>query len=131
MTDKTQAAIDLCRTKALAYIATSDENGQPQVSPVWVDVIDGKPAFNTAAGRAKERNLRRDPRVSLAIADPEDPYTYAEVQGTATLTEEGADEFIDALAKKYLDEDSYPFRTPDEQRVTVVIEPAKIFGQGA
>jgi PPOX class probable F420-dependent enzyme len=130
MTDKTQAALDLCRTKALAYIATSDENGQPQVSPVWVDVIDGKPAFNTAAGRAKERNLRRDPRISLAIADPENPYSYVEIQGTATLTEDGADDFIDALAKKYLDKDSYPFRKADEQRVTVLIEPDRYFGQG-
>jgi PPOX class probable F420-dependent enzyme len=130
MTDKAQAALDLCRTKALAYIGTSDESGQPQVSPVWIDVIDGKPAFNTAAGRAKERNLRRDPRLSLAIADPEDPYLYVEVQGRATLTEDGADDFIDALAKKYLDKDSYPFRTADERRVTVLIEPDRYFGPG-
>jgi PPOX class probable F420-dependent enzyme len=130
MTDKAQTALDLSRTKALAYVGTTDEDGRPQVSPVWIDVIDGKPAFNTAAGRAKERNLRRDPRISLAIADPENPYSYVEIQGTATLTEEGADDFIDALAKKYLDKDSYPFRTPDEQRVTVVIEPEKYFGQG-
>jgi PPOX class probable F420-dependent enzyme len=130
MTDKAQTALDLIRSKALAYVGTTDEDGRPQVSPVWIDVIDGKPAFNTAAGRAKERNLRRDPRVSLAIGDPENPYLYVEIQGTATLTEEGADDFIDALAKKYLDKDSYPFRTPDEQRVTVLIEPEKYFGQG-
>ena len=130
MTDKAQAALDLCRTKALAYIGTSDEDGQPQVSPVWIDVIDGKPAFNTAAGRAKERNLRRDSRVSLAIADPENPYLYIEVQGHATLTEDGADDFIDALAKKYLDADSYPFRTPGERRINVLIEPDRYFGQG-
>jgi PPOX class probable F420-dependent enzyme len=130
MTDKAQIAIDFCRTKTLAYVGTSDEDGRPQVSPVWIDVIDGKPAFNTAAGRAKERNLRRDPRISLAIADPENPYAYVEVQGTATLTEEGADEFIDALAKKYLDADSYPFRDPAEKRVTVLVEPDKYFGQG-
>jgi PPOX class probable F420-dependent enzyme len=130
MTDKAQAALDYCRTKSLAYIGTSDEDGQPQVTPVWIDVIDGKPAFNTAAGRAKERNLRKDPRISLAIADPEDPYKYVEIQGTATLTEDGADAFIDALAKKYLDVDSYPFRTPDEKRVTVLIEPDRYLGQG-
>lgn len=130
MTDKAQTALDLCRTKALAYIGTSDEDGMPQVSPVWIDVIDGKPAFNTAVGRAKERNLRRDPRISLAIADPENPYAYVEVQGTATLVEDGADEFIDALAKKYMDADSYPFRQEGEERVTVVIEPARYFGQG-
>jgi PPOX class probable F420-dependent enzyme len=130
MTDKAQTALDFCRSKGLAYIATSDEDGRPQVSPVWVDVIDGKPAFNTAAGRAKERNLRRDPRISLAIADPENPYAYVEVQGTATLTEEGADDYIAALAKKYLDADSYPFRDPAETRVTVIVEPDRYFGQG-
>ena len=128
MTDKAQAALDLCRTKGLAYIATSGEDGRPQVSPVWIDVLDGKPAINTAIGRAKERNLRRDPRISFAIANPENPYAYIEVQGTATLTEDGADAFIDALAKKYLDADAYPFRTPDEKRVTIVIEPEKYFG---
>jgi PPOX class probable F420-dependent enzyme len=128
MTDKAQAALELCRTKSLAYIGTSDEDGQPQVTPVWIDVIDGKPAFNTAAGRAKERNLRKDPRISLAIADPDDPYTYVEIQGTVTLTEDGADDFIDALAKKYLDLDAYPYRTADETRVTVLIEPDRYLG---
>jgi PPOX class probable F420-dependent enzyme len=130
MTDKAQAALDLCRTKALAYIGTTAPDGSPQVSPVWVDVIDGKPAFNTAIGRAKEKHLRADPRISLAIAAPDNPYQYIEVQGTATLTEDGADAFIDALAKKYMDKDSYPFRSAEEKRVTVVIEPDKYFGQG-
>ena len=128
MTDKSQAALDLCRTKSLAYIGTVGDDGQPQVTPVWVDVIDGKPAFNTAAGRAKERNLRNDPRISLAITDPENPYSYIEVQGRAVLTTEGADDFIDTLAKKYINEDKYPWRSPDEQRVTVLIEPEKFLG---
>jgi PPOX class probable F420-dependent enzyme len=126
MTEKTQAALDLFRTKALAYVGTVDEDGQPQVTPVWADLIDGKPAFNTAIGRAKERNLRRDPRVTVAITDPDDPYTYYEIRGTAILTEDGADDFIDALAKKYLDADSYPFRTPGERRINVLIESGKV-----
>jgi PPOX class probable F420-dependent enzyme len=128
MTDKAQVALELCRTKALAYIGTVDPDGQPQVTPVWVDVRDGKPAFNTALGRAKARNLQKDPRVSLAIADPDDPYRYVEVQGRATLTEHGADEFIDDLAKKYLGVDAYPNRTPGERRVTVLVEPDKYLG---
>jgi PPOX class probable F420-dependent enzyme len=128
MTDKSQAALDLCRTKSLAFIGTVGDDGQPQVTPVWIDVIDGKPAFNTAAGRAKERNLRKDPRISLAITDPENPYSYIEVQGRAVLTTEGADEFIDTLAKKYINEDTYPWRSPDETRITVLIEPEKFLG---
>jgi PPOX class probable F420-dependent enzyme len=131
MTDKTQAVLDLCRTKSMAFIATADADGQPQVTPVWIDVIDGKPAFNTAVGRAKERHLRRDPRISLAITDPENPYSYVEVQGTVTLTEDGADAFIDALAKKYLDVDSYPHRSATEKRVTVLVEPEKILGMSS
>jgi PPOX class probable F420-dependent enzyme len=131
MTDKTQAALDLCRTKSMAYVATVAPDGKPQVTPVWVDVIDGKPAFNTAIGRAKERHLRNDPRLSFAITDPENPYSYIEVQGTAVLTEEGADDFIDALAKKYLNEDTYPYRTPEETRITVLIEPDKIMGMSS
>jgi PPOX class probable F420-dependent enzyme len=123
--DNAQVALELCRTKALAYIGTVDEDGQPQVTPVWVDVRDGKPAFNTAVGRAKERNLRERPRVSLTIADPDDPYRYVEVQGRAVLTEEGADQFIDDLAKKYLDADSYPFRSEGEVRINVVVEPER------
>jgi PPOX class probable F420-dependent enzyme len=120
-----QVALELCRTKALAYIGTVDENGQPQVTPVWVDVREGKPAFNTARGRAKERNLRERPQVSLTIADPDNPYRYIEVQGRAVLTEEGADQYIDDLAKKYLDADSYPSRIEGEVRVTVLVEPEK------
>jgi PPOX class probable F420-dependent enzyme len=123
--DNAQVALELCRTKALAYIGTVDEDGQPQVTPVWVDVRDGKPAFNTAVGRAKERNLRERPRVSLTIADPDDPYRYVEVQGRAVLTEEGADQYIDDLARKYLDADSYPFRTEGEVRVNVFVEPER------
>src|ERR1700759_1407641 len=125
MADKAQDLLEYCRSTNLAWIGTSSPDGQPQVTPVWVDVIDGKPAFNTAIGRAKEKHLRADPRISLAIASPENPYQYIEVQGTATLTEDGADAFIDALAKKYMDKDSYPFRTPDEKRITVLIEPEK------
>jgi PPOX class probable F420-dependent enzyme len=128
MTDKSQAALDLCRTKSMAFVATVAADGKPQVTPVWVDVLDGKPAFNTAVGRAKERHLRNDPRISLAITDPENPYSYIEIQGTATLTEDGADDFIDALAKKYINEDTYPWRSPTETRITVLIEPEKILG---
>jgi PPOX class probable F420-dependent enzyme len=128
MTDKAQVALELCRTKALAFIGTVDPEGKPQVTPVWVDVRDGKPAFNTALGRAKARNLQKDPRVSLAITDPDDPYRYVEVQGRATLTEDGADEFIDDLAKKYLGVDAYPNRSPGERRVTVLVEPDKYLG---
>ncbi|MEX2613410.1 MAG: hypothetical protein WD380_07520, partial [Gaiellaceae bacterium] len=71
-----------------------------------------------------------DPRVSLAVVDPEDPYRWISVSGTASLVDEGADEHIDRLATKYLGKDSYPFRAPGERRVTVKISPTRIESRG-
>ena len=71
--------------------------------------------FNSAKGRQKDRNVRRDPRVALAIVDPENPYRYLEIRGRVVeITEEGADEHIDKMAKKYLGVDKYPYRQPTE-----------------
>ena len=80
--------------------------------------------LNTAEGRAWPRNLERDPRVTLTVQNMENPYEYVEVRGrVAERTHDGADEHIDALAKKYLDQDSYPYRQPGEQRVIIRVEP--------
>jgi len=105
-------------------------NGSPHTTVVWVDVDDAGVSFNTAYGRAKPRYIANDPRVSLAVVDPGDPYRWLAVNGTATLVDEGADEQIDRLAKKYLGKDSYPFRAPGERRVTVRIAPTRIEGRG-
>ena len=81
--------------------------------PVWVDVQDGRPVLNTAEGRAWPRNLERDPRVTLTVQNLENPYEYVEVRGrVAERTHEGADEHIDAMAKKYMDADEYPCASP-------------------
>ena len=106
------------------------EDGSPHSTVVWVDVEDGKVSFNTARGRAKPLNLERDPRVSLLVIDPNDPYKWVSVSGRAELTEEGADDQIDKLAKKYLGKDEYPWRSPDETRVKVLIEPVKVDSYG-
>ena len=106
------------------------EDGSPHSTIVWVDVDDGKVSFNTARGRAKPTHLERDPRVSLLVSDPNDPYKWVAVNGRAELTEEGADEQIDKLAKKYLGKDEYPWRTPEETRVKVLIEPEKVDATG-
>jgi PPOX class probable F420-dependent enzyme len=113
-------------TTALAFLATIDPDGGPQVTPVWVNVEDERVAFNTSAGRVKHRNMERDPRVTLALHDPDDQYAWVSIQGTVTMTTEGADEHIDRLAKKYLGKDLYPWRSPSEQRVTVFVEPTRI-----
>jgi PPOX class probable F420-dependent enzyme len=111
-------------------VTTLRPDGSPHSTIVWVDVEDGKVSFNTALGRAKPRYLVRDPRASLLVVDPEDPYRWVSVSGHAELTEEGADAQIDKLAKKYIGKDEYPWRKPDETRVKVLIEPEQVTDYG-
>lgn len=106
------------------------EDGSPHATVVWVDVEDGKASFNTARGRAKTRHLERDPRASLLMVDPDNPWRWVAVSGAAELTEEGADAQINKLAKKYLGKDEYPWRKPEETRVKVLIEPEKVDASG-
>ena len=117
---------DLFKKPAFANLATIMPDGSPQVTPVWCD-YDGKHVlFNTAEGRLKDRNLRRDPRVALSIMDPENPYRYLQIRGRVVdVTKKGADQHIDKMAKKYLNKDKYPFRQPGEERVIFKIEPEK------
>jgi PPOX class probable F420-dependent enzyme len=116
------------------FVATVTDlrpDGSPHTTVVWVDVEgDGGVSFNTAYGRAKPRYIAADPRVSLTVVDPQDPYRWLSVSGEATLVDEGADEQIDRLAKKYIGADSYPFRQPGEKRVTVRITVEKIDSRG-
>ena len=122
---------DLFTKRAFASLATVMPNGSPQVTPVWCD-FDGKHVIiNTAKGRQKDKNLRRDPRVSIALIDPDNPYRYAEIRGRVVeVTEKGAAEHIDKMAKKYLGKDKYPFAQPGEVRVLFKVEPDKIVGMG-
>ena len=99
-------------------------DGSPQTTPVWVDSDGEHVIFNSAKGRQKDRNVRRDPRVALAIIDPDNPYRYMEIRGKVEeITEQGADKHIDKMAKKYLDKDKYPFSQPGEVRVLYKIRP--------
>ena len=122
---------DLFNKRAFASLATVMPDGRPQVTPVWVD-FDGRHVIvNSAKGRVKDRNMRRDPRVSLALIDPQNPYRYVEIRGrVADITENGADAHIDKMAKKYLDKDRYPNRQPGEVRVLYKIVPEHISGMG-
>ena len=109
---------DILQKKAFANLATVNADGTPQVTPVWVDWDGTYVRFNTARGRVKDRNLRRNPAVALSILDPDNPYRYLQVRGrVADISESGADAHIDALAKKYLGQDRYPYRRPGEVRV--------------
>jgi PPOX class probable F420-dependent enzyme len=124
---------DLLQTTkpAFAQLATVNADGTPQVTPVWVDYDGTHVLVNTARGRVKTRNLERNPRVALAISDPENPYRYVGIQGRVVeMTEKGGDAHIDKMAKKYLNKDSYPFRQPGEVRLIVKIAPDKVHTNG-
>jgi len=109
-----------------AHLATLMPDGSPQVTVVWVDLDGDRIRINTAEGRVKPRNVRGDQRVAISI-NPPGGYPSASVRGRVVeITHEGADAHIDSLAKKYLGQDSYPFRQPGEQRVTLVIEPEHV-----
>lgn len=117
----------LLEGKTFAHVATLMPDGAPQVSPVWIDVEDGTVVFNTAEGRLKPKNLRRDPRVAISVTNPENPYESLLIRGRVTeLTREGADEHIDALAKRYMGVDEYPLRQPGEERLIARIQPEKV-----
>src|SRR5580693_3303776 len=120
-----ESHLDLFKKKAFAHLVTLMPSGQPQVTPVWIDYDGRHVLINTAEGRQKDKNLLRDGRVALSIADPDNPYRYLEVRGhVAERTHDGADRHIDALAKKYLGKDKYPYRQPGEVRVIYKVEPA-------
>jgi PPOX class probable F420-dependent enzyme len=123
---------DLFSKPAFANLVTLMPDGSPQVTPVWCDLQDGFVVVNTAKGRLKDRNMRRDPRVALAVSDPANPYRYLQVRGrVAEITETGADKHIDRMAKKYLGVDSYPYRRPDEVRVMYKIQPDHVQAYGS
>jgi PPOX class probable F420-dependent enzyme len=122
---------DLFTKRAFASLATLMPDGSSQVTPVWVDLEGDLVLVNTARGRQKDKNMRRDPRVAMAVIDPENPYRYLEIRGRiAEITEEGADAHIDKMAKKYLGADKYPYRQPSETRVIFKIQAERVNTMG-
>lgn len=116
--------LDLFTTKvSFAHLGTLTADGAPQVTPVWFEYQGGIIRVNTARGRAKDKNMTRDPRVAISLVDPDNPYRHVSLRGRIVgHTEEGADAHIDALAKKYLGVDKYPYARPGEVRVIYQIE---------
>jgi PPOX class probable F420-dependent enzyme len=109
------------------HLATLMPDGSPQVTAVWVDFDGTHILVNTAEGRQKPRNVRRDPRVAIDVIRQGSEYAFAQVRGRVVeITREGAEEHIDKLAKKYLGRDKYPFRQPGEQRIIFKIAPEHV-----
>lgn len=123
--------VDLFEKQAFGNLATLMKDGSPQVTPVWVDYDGRYVRFNSAKGRVKDKNIRRDPRVSISVQDPANPYRYLEVRGRVVeITENGADDHINKLSQKYLGKPVYPFRQPGEVRVLYKIEPKNVTSMG-
>jgi PPOX class probable F420-dependent enzyme len=127
-----EAYLDLLdEKKAFAHLATIMPDGTPQVTPVWFDRAGEAIRVNTAKGRVKARNMKEGAAVALSIPDPDNPYRYLQLRGRVRrVTEEGAAQHIDALARKYLGKDKYPFARPGEVRVLYEIEPRAAQGMG-
>jgi PPOX class probable F420-dependent enzyme len=122
-----ESHIDILQKKSFAHLATIMPDGTPQVTPVWVDYDGEYIIINSARGRVKTRNMQVGSPVAVEIMDADDPYRYLQVRGkVAVATEEGADEVIDKLAKKYKDVDKYPYRREGEVRVTYKISIDKL-----
>jgi PPOX class probable F420-dependent enzyme len=126
------------RGKNFGFLATINKDGSPQVTPTWIDIMekgkngdvddDGIILVNTAKDRIKQRNVSRDPRVSISMVDQDNPYSMLTIKGKVIeQTTEGADEHIDKLAKRYLNTEKYPAHSPNVERIILKIRPEKIF----
>ncbi|MBI4609777.1 MAG: PPOX class F420-dependent oxidoreductase [Candidatus Rokubacteria bacterium] len=125
-----QSVKKILQEKAYGHVVTINPDGKPQVTMVWVDVEGDEVLFNTAEGRLKPRNLRRDPRITISVQDRNDPQSHMVFHGKANVTEAGADEHIDKLAKRFLGVEKYPFRRPGEKRLIVRVRVDRIGGYG-
>src|SRR5438874_13621148 len=116
---------DLFSKRAFANLGTLMPDGRPQVTPVWCDLEADYVVFNSAKGRQKDKNVRRDPRVAISIVDPDNPYRYLEIRGRVVeITEQGADTHIDKLAKKYLGVDKYPYPKRAKSECSIRFNPS-------
>jgi PPOX class probable F420-dependent enzyme len=124
-----ESYIDLIKdeTKAFACLATIMKDGSPQLTPVWFNTDGTHILINSAKGRVKDRNMRRNSSVALVIVDPKDPYRYLQIRGKVVeITCLGGQEHIDTLAYKYKGLKKYSSGSPDEIRVTYKILPENI-----
>ena len=133
----TEPIVKFFRGKNFGFLGTVNKDGSPQVTPTWIDITEKEEnedgheeiiLINTAMDRLKQKNVSRDPRVSISILDVDNPYSMVTIKGRVVeQTTEGANEHIDKLAKKYLDADRYPAHSPSVKRIILKVKPEKIF----
>lgn len=117
----------LLERPAFGHVITMNRDGSPQVTLVWMDVHNGRPAFNTATGRQKDRNLARDGRVMVSVQNPDNPAEYALIEGTARVSEDADFAHINRLARKFVGRD---YSNRSEQRISVEIDITRVTGRG-
>lgn len=117
--------------KAFLFLATIMPSGSPQLTPIWFNIENDHILINSAAGRIKDRNMRKRPQVALCIPDPSNPYRYLQIQGKVIeITTINADDHINSLAMKYRGLSIYPYRQPGEQRVKYKIQIDRVDAHG-
>ncbi len=122
------SVIQLLTGKNFAFVATLMKDGSPQITPTWIDFDGNSILINTAEGRVKQKNVSRDPHVAISIVDQNNPYQMVTIRGKVIeQTSSGADDHIDKMAKRYLGVDKYPFRSQNEKRVILKVQPEKVF----
>lgn len=122
---------DILQKKGFAHVATIGPRGEPQSTPVWYEWDGQYVKISQTPERQKYRNIQRDSRIALSVVDPDNPYRYLEVRGRVDRTaEDPGKTFINALAQKYLDLETYPYTTPEEQRIVLYIVPEHTTSMG-
>jgi PPOX class probable F420-dependent enzyme len=129
-----ESVIKFFRGKSFGFLGTVNKDGSPQVTPTWIDIMENEDGdghtilVNTAKDRIKQKNVSREPRVSLSMVDEDNPYSMVTIKGRVVeQITVGADEHIDKLAKRYLNAEKYPSHSPNVQRIILKIKPEKIF----
>src|SRR5436190_11068888 len=125
-----QSLRTMLEDKAYGHVVTFNAQGKPELTMVWMDVEGDELLFNTSEGRRKPDNIRHDPRVIVSVQDRNHPQAYAVFHGKGRVTDAGADDHIDKLAKRFMGADKYPFRQPGEKRLIVRISVDRIGGFG-
>ena len=125
--DLPEAVSTIFDAPEFATLATLQPDGQPQLTVVWVAREGHDLLMSTVKGRQKHRNLERDPRATVLVYPKANPYSYVEVRGTVTMTEQGGREFIDRLNLEYTGGDRYTMDDGTENiRVVVRLTPTKV-----
>ena len=118
----------LLNGKNLVFLATTMADGSPQVTPVWGNFADSYILINTAEGRIKHKNILRDPRVAISVVDVKNPLDMTSIRGEVVeILPDYEYKHADFLTKQYMGKGKYPFKQLDEKRITLKIEPKKIF----